>query len=114
MAEAYVTLINSPIEKIAGKVFNAGYENQSVRQIAGVVQSVVGPDVNIVATETDDMRSYHISSKKIHNELGFVATHDIRNAVTELKNAFEQGKLPDSLSNEKYFNIRRMQSLNLK
>jgi len=30
-----------------------------------------------------------------------------------LKTAFEQGKLENSLENEMYFNIKRMQSINL-
>ena len=37
----------------------------------------------------------------------------IREAVEDLKNAFDKGLLPDSLENEMYFNIKRMQSLNL-
>ena len=113
MVEAYVTLLNVPKEKIAGKVFNAGYENQTVKELAETVQAVVGDDVKLITTPTDDNRSYHISSQKIKDELGFEAQHTIREAVEDLKNAFDNGLLPDSLENEMYFNIKRMQSLNL-
>ena len=58
-------------------------------------------------------RSYHISSQKIKDELGFETTHTIRNAVEDLCAAFDKELLPNSLDNEMYFNIKRMQSLNL-
>jgi len=113
MVESYVVVLNAPIEDVAGKIYNAGYENQPVRELAETVRSVVGDDVRLMTTPTDDNRSYHISSEKIRRELGFRAKHSIREAVIDLVNAFEDGKLPNSLDDEIYFNIRRMQSLNL-
>jgi nucleoside-diphosphate-sugar epimerase len=113
MVEAYLVLLNAPKEKVAGKIYNAGYENQPVRQLAETVQSVVGEDVKLITTPTDDNRSYHISSQKIKDELGFETTHTIRNAVEDLCVAFDRGLLPNSMDNEMYFNIKRMQSLNL-
>ena len=113
MVTAYMVLLKAPKKKIAGKVFNAGYENQTVKEIAEAVQSVVGEDVKLITTPTDDNRSYHISSKKIKEELGFEATHTIRDAAQDLCNAFNRGLLPDSLDNEMYFNINRMQNLRL-
>lgn len=113
MVEAYITLLRAPSEKIAGEIFNAGYENQTVLELAETVQKVVGDDVKLVATPTNDNRSYHISSKKIAEKLGFVAKHSIADASRDLKNAFEAGLLPDSLTDEKYFNIKRMQNVEL-
>jgi len=113
MVQAYVALLEAPTEKIAGQLFNAGYENQSVTELAETVRSVIGQDVRLTVTPTDDNRSYHISSEKIRQELGFVARHSIREAAEDLVKAFEKGLLPDSLTNERYFNIKRMQSLQL-
>jgi len=113
MVQAYVALLEAPTEKIAGQLFNAGYENQSVTELAETVRSVIGEDVRLTVTPTDDNRSYHISSEKIRQELGFVARHSIREAAEDLVKAFERGLLPDSLTNERYFNIKRMQSLQL-
>ena len=113
MVESYIVVLNAPNEVVAGQIYNAGYENQPVRELAETVRSVVGEHVKLVTTPTDDNRSYHISSEKIREELGFKATHTIRDAVEDLAKAFESGKLPDSLDNEIYFNIRRMQSLKL-
>jgi nucleoside-diphosphate-sugar epimerase len=84
-----------------------------VREIAQTVKAVVGEDVNLITTPTDDNRSYHISSQKIKDELGFETTHTIRDAAQDLCAAFEKGLLPNSLENEMYFNIKRMQNLSL-
>jgi len=113
MANVYLTLLKAPKVKIAGKTFNAGYENQPVQDLAETVKSVIGDDVKLMTTPSNDNRSYHISSKKIKEELGFVAKHTIREAAEDLRNAFEKGFLPNSLEDEKYFNIKRMQHLEL-
>ena len=113
MVEIYVILLNAPKEKIAGEIFNGGYENHSVLELAETVRDVIGKDVLLKTTPTDDNRSYHVSSKKIANILGFTASHTIKDAVSDIKNAFENNLLPNSLEDEKYFNIKRMQSINL-
>ena len=113
MVEAYLVLLTAPSDKIAGQIFNAGYENQPVVELAQTVKEVVGNDVRLVTTPTDDNRSYHISSKRIREQLGFTATHSIRDAAADLVQAFKNNLLPNSLEDERYFNIRRMQSLNL-
>jgi nucleoside-diphosphate-sugar epimerase len=114
MVEIYVVLLNAPKEKIAGEIFNGGYENHTVLQLAETVRDVIGEDVVLKTTPTDDNRSYHVSSKKIADRLGFKASHTIKDAVSDIKNAFEKGILPNSLDDEMYFNIKRMQSINLK
>ena len=108
-----MVLLRAPKEKIAGKIYNAGYENQSVKEIAETVKNAVGDDVKLITSHSDDNRSYHISSQKIQNELGFVAKHTIRDAVIDLCNAFDQNLLPNSLDDEMYFNIKRMKTLEL-
>jgi nucleoside-diphosphate-sugar epimerase len=113
MVDAYLALLDAPSEKIAGEIFNAGAENQSVLELAETVKSVVGDDVKLIATPTNDNRSYHISSKRIEDKLGFKPSHTIADAVRDLKVAFENGLLKDSLTDERYFNIKVMQSINL-
>lgn len=114
MVEIYLLLLTAPKEKIAGEIFNGGYENLSVLQLAKTVRDVIGNDVVLKTTPTDDNRSYHISSKKIFEVLEFSASHTIRDAVHDLQKAFDKGLLPNSMNDERYFNIKRMQSINLK
>jgi nucleoside-diphosphate-sugar epimerase len=111
VAELYAQAMEWPRELVHREVFNAGYHNFRVREIAETVRSIVGEDVAIVTTPTDDHRSYHISSQKIASVLGFRAEHSIEDAVRDLVAAFEAGRVPDSMSDPRYFNIRRMEEL---
>ncbi len=113
MVSVYLMLIEADKNKIGGEIFNAGYENQTVKQIAETVKSVIGDDVELEVTPTDDNRSYHVSSEKIKNVLGFETKKTIADAVIELKQAFDDKRLQDPLNNEMYVNLRRMQSINL-
>jgi len=113
MAKAYDVLINAQKSKVSGETFNVGYENKTVLDLANIVKSNLGDDIQLVETSTDDNRSYHISSKKIKKILDFDPEFTIKNAVNDLRIAFEKDLLPNSLTDEKYFNIRRMQSIKL-
>jgi nucleoside-diphosphate-sugar epimerase len=113
MTDLYIQLLELPKEKIADKIWNAGYENHTISEIAGMVKNVIGDKVKIVTTPTNDLRSYHISSEKIKKDIGFVAQHTIEDAVKDLKTAFEKGLIPDSLSADKYFNVKLMQKIHL-
>ena len=79
-----------------------------------MIKRIVGDDVTIVTQPTDDNRSYHISSEKIKRELGFAPRRTIEDAAKDLLNAFEAGKIPNSMTEPKYFNIKTMQSVGLK
>jgi len=113
MALAYLNLIMAPKEKVEGQIFNTGDENYTVNELSQIVKNVIGEDVEMVVSDSDDNRSYHISSQKILDILGFEPTHSIEKAVLDLKAAFERGLLINPLENEKYFNIKTMQSINL-
>ena len=114
MARAYEFLINAPKDKVSGQIFNAGYENQTVNHLAQLVKRVIGDDVKIKKITSDDNRSYHISSDKIKNVLKFSTEKTIEDAVRDLKDAFDKKILNETLTNEKYFNIKRMNNLKLK
>lgn len=115
ITDLYVKCLEYPKEKIAGKTFNAGWENHTVSQIAKMVKEVIGDPNIVIATEpTDDNRSYHVSSEKIKKELGFVPVHTIEDAVKDLVNALKDGKLPNSMTENRYYNIKVMKALALK
>lgn len=112
-AELYVKCLAFPSGLIDGKVFNAGYQNLALGEIAEKVREVVGGKVEIETTPTNDNRSYHISSDKIARELGFTPRFTIEDAIRELTEAFRTGKTTDPLNNPLYFNIKRMQEIRL-
>jgi nucleoside-diphosphate-sugar epimerase len=114
MTDLYIKTLEWPDEAIDGKIYNAGYHNLRIADIANLVRGVVGDDVEIVTTPTDDNRSYHISSKKLEQELQFAPRHTVEDAVRDLVAAFQSGKIPDPMDNIRYYNIKMMQSLGLK
>jgi len=82
-------------------------------QLAEMVRSKVGAHVELTMKPTNDPRSYHVSSRKIQQELGFTPRYPIERAVTDLIHAFSEGKLPNSLEDPRYFNIKTMQLVKL-
>jgi nucleoside-diphosphate-sugar epimerase len=114
MASAYLCLLEAPAHQIAGKTFNAGYQNHTVMELAETIRSVVGGATEIVVTPSDDNRSYHISSEKIRRELGFQPAHTIEDAVRGLLDGFEAGRIPNPMADIRYYNLKTMQTLQLK
>ena len=114
MTDLYLQLLEAPAEAVDGKTWNAGYHNLKVREIADMVRAKVGNSVDIVVTPSDDHRSYHVSSEKIKRELGFSAKHTVEDAIMGLKNAFAAGKVPNAMTDDRYYNIKRMQELKLR
>ncbi len=113
MVELYLKSLQWPADRINGRVYNVGYHNHKLRDIAEMVKNVVVNDVHIVTTPTDDNRSYHVSSEKIKRELGFSPAFSIEDAVRDLVEAFGAGRIPNSMTDDRYYNIKRMQRVNL-
>ena len=113
MVRAYELLITSPVKKVSGEIFNAGYHNHTVSELGNIVKDKIGNDVVLETIESSDNRSYHISSEKIKKILGFNASKNIEDAVLDLKKAFDKNLLPNSLEDEKYFNIKKMNNIKL-
>jgi len=116
-AEVCQLLMIAPHEKIQKNVFNVGYQNMSIMDIALLVKKVVSeefPDkeeIKIVITPSNDNRSYHIDSSKILKVLGFSPKHTIEDAVQSLCDAFKQNKIPKSFENDVYYNIQTMKKI---
>ena len=118
MCDLYQLLLEVPAEKIAGETFNAGQQNLSISRIAEIVRATVleefpeKGDIDIVTTPSDDLRSYHINSNKIKDAIGFESKRTIEDAVRDICQAYRQGKLPNALEDDKYYNVRTMKTLN--
>ena len=120
VTDLYVNLLVYPADLVAGEIFNAGYENHTVAQLAQLAQAVVQheyPDktpIRIDTTSSNDNRSYHVSSRKIAEKLGYRPQHTIEDAVQDLCRAFKAEKFPDSLSSEDYVNVKTVKKLSLR
>ena len=113
MVDSYLAVLNADPKKINGEIFNVGFKNQSVNELAEDVINIVGEDVKIIKTKSDDNRSYHVSSQKIKDILNFEPKYTVKDAVLDIKKAFEDKLLTNTFDNEYFFNIKRMNSINL-
>lgn len=120
ITDLYEQLLSAPKEKISGQAFNAGYENHTVAELSEIVRREVMRmmprmgEIKIETTESDDARSYHISSEKIKQVLEFEPKRTIEDAVEDLVEAFREGKIPNSMRDVRYYNIKMMQALAVK
>ena len=112
--DAVQLLLEAPDEKIADEIFNVGYQNMSIMDIAEMVQarrragdSRSRATIDIVTTPSNDNRSYHVNSDKIRRVLGFAPKRTIEDAVRDLCRAFKDGRLPNSDGRTTcYYNVR--------
>lgn len=116
--DAVNLFINEDTRKIQNKIFNVGYENMSILDLSELVKNIFdkryNKNIDIVRTESNDNRSYHINSDKINDELGFKPSHSISDAINSLFDAFDNNQVPNSFDDDIYFNVKRMQNLKVK
>ena len=115
MIRVYEALLSALGEQINGQVFNAGYQNLSVKKIAELIKDTIGdPSMVFETIPTDDIRSYHINSDKIRDALNFKPKYSIEDGIKSICEAYEAGLIKDGLNNPIYHNIKLMQKINLK
>lgn len=113
MVGAYLHVLETDIQLIKNEIFNVGFENYTVENLAKMVKKNIGEEIKLLYEKTNDNRSYHISSKKICEKLGFLPKKNIEDGIKDLIFAFENKLLINTLENENFYNIKKMQSINL-
>jgi nucleoside-diphosphate-sugar epimerase len=114
MVRAYQLLLSAPADLIHRQVFNVGFQNLPIAEIAELVRRrVADPAVTITVKPTNDLRSYHVNSDRIRRVLGFTAQSTIEDAVDSLCAAYRAGRIPDALTDPRYYNLKRMQTVRL-
>ena len=111
MCRVYLQLLEENESLINNEIFNVGAENMTIREISEVVASEIGEPLEIRIENTPDNRSYRVSSEYIKEKIGFEPRFGVRDAVRDLKSAFDSGLLRNSLTDSKYFNLKRMQEI---
>jgi len=113
MVDCYLRVLEAPYRLIQRETFNVGQKNFTILELAYLVRDVVseefgGQDIAIERTSTVDARSYQVNSDKIKRVLGFEPKRTVQDAVRDLCDAFKAGKLPDSMTDDRYVNVARM------
>jgi nucleoside-diphosphate-sugar epimerase len=113
MTNLYLKTLEWTDEQVDGKVYNVGTDNFKVKDIASMVKTIVGHDVEIETQTTSDNRSYHVSSEKIKRELGFTPEFSVEDAIKDIVAAHRAGNIPDANTDIRYYNIKTMQAKKL-
>ncbi|MDO8289835.1 MAG: SDR family oxidoreductase [Parvibaculum sp.] len=100
ITDLYLFLIDHPEHT---GVYNAGFENISILQIAELVAKHVPAE--IIVTPSNDPRSYRVNSDKLL-ATGFRPKKTVEDAVSEIVGLYRQNALKDE---ERFHNLKWMQ-----
>lgn len=100
ITDLYIFLMDHP--EVTG-VFNAGFENISILDIANMVAKYL--PVPIEVTESNDPRSYRVNSDKLL-ATGFKPKRKVEDAIREIIDVFKKGILKDE---DRFYNLKWMQ-----
>jgi nucleoside-diphosphate-sugar epimerase len=96
-ARAVALVLASPLEKVEGRVFNAGHSDENYRKL-DLVELIVGRlgrgDVDYVKRD-EDPRDYKVSFDKIREVLGFETVHTVPDGIAEIVQALDEDRWPD-------------------
>jgi len=111
-------LISADKKLVQNEIFNVGYQNMSILNIAKKVKKIVEKKLNkkipLEIVKSNDNRSYHINSDKIKNKIKFRPKYSIDYAVNELCNEFKKNKLKNVFNKNIYYNVKTVMKLNAK
>jgi len=105
ITDLYVFLLSHP--EVTG-VFNAGFENISILDIAHLVTKQVPVEISVTASS--DPRSYRVNSDKLL-ATGFKPKKTVDDAISEIVEKFRSGVLKDE---DHFYNLRWMEKTVLK
>lgn len=111
MIEFYVQALKYDPNLINGEIFNVGYENLKIKEIASLVKKIVKKDFVTETTPSNDNRSYRITSKKIAEKLGFTAKHTVEDAIKSLYQNFENKTVANPFENDLFYNVQVMKRI---
>lgn len=100
ITDLYVFMLDHPEHT---GIFNAGFENISIMDIARTVAEKIPAE--IVVTASNDPRSYRLNSDRLL-ATGFVPKKSVGDAITEIVVAYQRGELRDE---DRYYNLKWMQ-----
>jgi nucleoside-diphosphate-sugar epimerase len=89
----------------ASGIYNAGFENISILDIAKNVTKYIPAEIEI--TKSNDPRSYRQNSDKLIGT-GFSPAYGVENGIKDVIKAYNAGRLKDE---DRYYNIRTMKNI---
>ena len=113
MIRAYLCVLEAPLDLVSGEIFNVGDENLTVSEIALSVKKLFKKNIVIETSYSEDNRSYHVSSSKIKKQLNFNLNYDVIDGINSLISAFSDKKIINTMSDDKFYNLKVIAKTNL-
>ena len=109
VSNAFLTVINQEKKKVNSEIFNIGYDNYQIKNIAYLVREQLPFSVEIdIAPDDADKRNYSVNFDKIKKELNFKPSISVENGIIEIYNALKNGSVdtgPKTVTVQWYRNI---------
>lgn len=105
-ANAFLTVLRAPSDKVGYKVFNVGdtTENYTKQMVIDEITKLI-PDARIRYVEQqDDPRDYRVNCDRIKRELGFRITMTVPQGIREVLDVVRLGVIADP-DHQRYYNI---------
>tara|TARA_B110000261_G_scaffold102568_1_gene115390 strand:+ start:144 stop:1142 length:999 start_codon:yes stop_codon:yes gene_type:complete len=105
-SNAFITVLNSPDEKVAYNVFNVGdtKENYTKQMIINEIKKVLPNSKIKYVKKNEDPRDYRVNCDKIKKELGFKISMTVPDGIKEIKRVIQENLIQDP-EDQKYYNI---------
>lgn len=97
VADAFVTALGAPLEKVKGQVFNIGSNDQNyqIGTLGELVKQFI-PEIEIDTIEqTPDLRDYHVNFDKAAEMMGFRTAWSVGDGIREIEHALNSGTISD-------------------
>ncbi len=105
-SNAFLTVINSPKDKVAYNVFNVGdtSENYTKKMLVNEIKKELPNSKIKYVAKKDDPRDYRVNCDKIKKELGFKITMKVPDGIKEIKKIIQENFIQNP-EDQKYYNI---------
>ena len=111
-------LLHASADSLTGRTFNVARENHIFSRLATIVCDVVQQEIPEVGQmswrpRTPNGQSHNLLADRIQKVLGWRPSKTVEDAVVELSRPFRDGKLPDAMSDPRYYNVKMIQAVGL-
>jgi nucleoside-diphosphate-sugar epimerase len=93
------TVLDTPAERVANQVFNAGRSGENYRKldlVENIQSQLPGKGEVTYVRKDEDPRDYKVSFDKIREVLGFETTMTVPDGIAEIISTLDAGSLPDA------------------
>lgn len=105
-ARGVCAVLDAPLEKVSGEVFNVGRSGENYRKLDLVeeIRRQIPTGRVTYVRRSEDPRDYKVSFDKVHEQLGFQTLMTVPEGITEVIHSLDSGDFPNPFD-ARYRNI---------